>query len=224
MHRSHPNIYIFENAYVNELLWKMVTMNKDLESLLSELKTVHEDLRLIPTEIIVVADWVRLKCRYGCDNYGKHLCCPPFSPTPQETRAILSEYRNAALARFEAKPDSKLTPKHAVKALSNSVVKMQKTVAELEKTAFLAGCYKAFGMNAMPCALCETCVIEEIQKKDQAVFELDGVKCKNKEIMRPSMEACGIDVFKTLQNAGYRPHVLKDCKETVELFGLILLD
>ena len=224
MYRSHPNIYIFENAYVNELLRKMVMMNKDLESLLSELKTVHEDLRLIPTEIIVVADWVRLKCRYGCDNYGKHLCCPPFSPTPQETRAALSEYRNAVLARFEAKPDSKLTPKHAVKALSNSVVKMQKTVAELEKTAFLAGCYKAFGMNAMPCALCETCVIEEIQKKDQAVFELDGVKCKNKEIMRPSMEACGIDVFKTLQNAGYRPHVLKDCKEMVELFGLILLD
>jgi predicted metal-binding protein len=202
----------------------MVMMNRDLESLLSELKNVHEDLRLIPTEIIVVADWVRLKCRYGCDNYGKHLSCPPFSPTPQETRAALSEYRNAVLARFEAKPDSKLPPKHANKALSNSLVKMQKTVAELERTAFLAGYYKAFGMNAMPCALCETCVIEEMQKKDQAVFELDGVKCKNMEIMRPPMEACGIDVFKTLQNAGYKPHVLKDFRETVELFGLILLD
>jgi predicted metal-binding protein len=50
------------------------------------------------------------------------------------------------------------------------------------------------------------------------------VKCRNKEIMRPSMEACGIDVFKTLQNAGYKPKVLGDCKELVELFGLILLD
>ena len=199
-------------------------MNKDLESLLSELKTVHEDLRLIPTEIIVVADWVRLKCRYGCDNYGKHLCCPPFYTHPAGDKSHPSEYRNAVLARFEAKPDGKLPPKHAVKALNNSVVRIQKTVAELERTAFLAGFYKAFGMNAMPCALCETCVIEEIQKKDQAVFELDGVKCKNKEIMRPSMEACGIDVFKTLQNAGYKPRVLKDCKEMVELFGLILLD
>ena len=202
----------------------MVIMDKDLESILSELKAVHEDLRLIPTEIIVVSDWVRLKCRYGCENYGNHLSCPPFAPKPPETRAVLSEYRNAVLARFEAKPDPKLAPKNAIRALSNSTVKMQKTVAELEKTAFLAGCYKAFGMNAMPCALCETCVIEEMQKKDQAVFDLDSVKCKNKEIMRPSMEACGIDVFKTLKNAGYRPHVLKDCKEVVELFGLILLD
>jgi len=79
-------------------------------------------------------------------------------------------------------------------------------------------------MSAMPCNLCETCVIEEMHKKDQAVFDLDNVKCKNKEIMRPSMEACGIDVFKTVQNAGYKPHVLKDEKNTVELFGLILLD
>lgn len=199
-------------------------MDKDMESILSELKAVHEDLRPIPTEIIVVSDWVRLKCRYGCENYGNHLSCPPFTPKPPETRAVLSEYRNAVLARFEAKPDPKLVPKNAIRALSNSTVKMQKTVAELEKTAFLAGCYKAFGMNAMPCALCETCVIEEMQKKDQAVFDLDSVKCKNKEIMRPSMEACGIDVFKTLKNAGYKPRVLKDCKEVVELFGLILLD
>ena len=199
-------------------------MNKDLESLLSELKTVHEDLRLIPSEIIVVSDWVPLKCRYGCENYGKHLGCPPFSPTPQETRATLSDYRNAVLARFETKPGPKLTPKHSMRALSNSMVKMQKTVSELEKTAFLAGCYKAFGMNAMPCALCEECIIEEMHRKDQPLFDLDRVKCKNKELMRPSMEACGIDVFKTLQNAGYKPHVLKDSKEMVELFGLILLD
>jgi predicted metal-binding protein len=79
-------------------------------------------------------------------------------------------------------------------------------------------------MNAMPCVFCETCIIEDMQKKDLPIYDLDSVKCRNKEIMRPSMEACGIDVFKTLQNAGYRPKVLGDCKELVELFGLILLD
>lgn len=199
-------------------------MNKDPGSLLSEMKVVHDDLKLIPTEIIVVSDWVRLKCRYGCDNFGRRLGCPPFTPTPEETRAVLSEYRHAVLARFEAKPDPKSSTKRGGRAVSNSAVKIQKAIADLERAAFLAGCYKAFGMSAMPCNLCETCVIEEIHKKDQAVFDLDSVKCKNKEIMRPSMEACGIDVFKTLQNAGYKPHVLKDGKETVELFGLILLD
>jgi predicted metal-binding protein len=202
----------------------LVTMNKDPEKILLELKAVHEDLKQIPVEIIVVSDWVRLKCRYGCDNYGKHLGCPPFSPTPEETRAVLSEYRNAALARFEVKPDPKIAQKHATKALSNSASKMQKIVADLERAAFLAGCYKAFAMSALPCSLCETCVIEEMHKKDQAIFPLDSIKCKNKEMMRPSMEACGIDVFKTLMNAGYKPQVLKNSRETVELFALILLD
>jgi len=79
----------------------MVKMNKNIDDLLSELKSIHEDLYPISTEIIVVADWVRLKCKYGCENYGKHLCCPPFTPTPDETRAVLSEYRHAVLARFE---------------------------------------------------------------------------------------------------------------------------
>jgi predicted metal-binding protein len=199
-------------------------MNKDQESIISELRAIHEDLRLIPAEIIVVSDWVRLKCRYGCENYGKRLGCPPFSPTPEETRAVLSEYRHAVLARFRVAPDPKIAAKHGNRALSSSAVKMQKTMAELERAAFLAGCYKAFGMSAMPCSLCETCVIEEMHKKDQAVFPLDSIKCKNKEIMRPSMEACGIDVFKTLINAGYKPQVLKNTRENVELFGLMLLD
>jgi predicted metal-binding protein len=199
-------------------------MRKDLEGLLSELKTVHEDLQPISPKIIVVAEWVRLKCKYGCKDYGKHLNCPPYTPKREETRAVLSEYRHAVLARFEAKPDQKLLPKHSSRAISNSVAKMQKTIYELERTAFLAGYCKAFGLNATPCNLCETCIIEEMQKKDQAVFDLDSVKCKHKDIMRPSMEACGIDVFETLQNAGFSPKVLKDYSEKVELFGLVLLD
>ncbi|HPH48003.1 MAG TPA: DUF2284 domain-containing protein [Methanothrix sp.] len=188
------------------------------------MKAVHEDLRLIPAEIIVVSDWVRLKCRYGCDNYGKHLGCPPFTPTPDETRAVISEYRYAALARFRVAADPKMAAKQSRRALSSSAVKVQKTMADLERTAFLAGFYKAFSLSAMPCALCETCVIEEMQKKDQAIFPLDGIKCRNKDIMRPSMEACGIDVFKTLTNAGFKPEVLKSTRENAELYGLILLD
>ena len=199
-------------------------MIRSQEGIISELKAVHEDLRLIPAEIIVVSDWVRMKCRYGCDNYGKHLGCPPFTPKPDETRAVISEYRYAALARFRVEADPKLAAKQSRRALSNSAAKVQKTMAELERTAFLAGCYKAFSMSAMPCALCEACVIEEMQKKDQAIFPLDGIKCRNKDIMRPSMEACGIDVFKTLTNAGCKPEVLKSTRENVELYGLILLD
>jgi hypothetical protein len=59
-------------------------MTEEIDSLLSNLRTVHEDLKPISTGI-VVADWVRLKCRYGCLGYGSHFCCPPFAPSPQET-------------------------------------------------------------------------------------------------------------------------------------------
>lgn len=40
-------------------------MKRDLDTLLQELRNIHEDFRLILTDKIEVADWVRWKCRYG---------------------------------------------------------------------------------------------------------------------------------------------------------------
>ncbi|HPE63812.1 MAG TPA: DUF2284 domain-containing protein, partial [Methanothrix sp.] len=40
------------------------------------MKEVHPDLKLVSSEDVAVASWVRLKCRYGCKAYGKHLGCP----------------------------------------------------------------------------------------------------------------------------------------------------
>jgi len=199
-------------------------MEKNLDAILSELKLVHPDLKLISTDIVVISDWVRFKCRYGCRAYGKHLCCPPFAPTPEETRRVVSEYRYAALARFEAEPNIDLLPEHTHHALWESVTKMHRAVYELERRALLSGYYKAFGMGALPCTLCESCVIEEKLDKNETVFELDVLKCRHREIMRPSMEACGIDVFKTLDNAGYSPKVLNDYSQRLQLFGMVLLD
>lgn len=199
-------------------------MDENLDSVLAELKAVHSDLKPISTEIVVVADWVRFKCRYGCRAYGRHLCCPPFAPTPEETRQVISEYRHAVLARFETRPKLALLPEHTHHALWDSVTKMHRTIYELERRALLSGYYKAFGMGAMPCTLCESCVIEEKLDKDEVVYNLDVLKCRHKDIMRPSMEACGIDVFKTLDNAGFEMKVLKDYAERLELFGMILLD
>ena len=44
---------------------------------------------------IVTANWVRLKCQFGCKNYGTKLTCPPYSPSPEDTRKVLDEYRQA---------------------------------------------------------------------------------------------------------------------------------
>src|SRR5208337_4414682 len=36
---------------------------------------VHE---ITPDEVVVF-QWVRFKCRYGCKGYGKHFGCPPYA-------------------------------------------------------------------------------------------------------------------------------------------------
>ena len=85
--------------------------NKNLDTLLSDLRSIHQDIKPISTDMIVVADWVRFKCRYGCRAYGKHLCCPPYAPTPEEMRWVVAEYKTAILARFETVPGPGTDPK-----------------------------------------------------------------------------------------------------------------
>ena len=50
------------------------------------------DAKIIKTNSVVTAPWVRWKCRYGCGMYGTSLCCPPNSPTFKETRELLDSY------------------------------------------------------------------------------------------------------------------------------------
>jgi len=37
------------------------------------------EAKIIDPKSVVVGDWVRLKCQYGCGGYGKNLTCPPYS-------------------------------------------------------------------------------------------------------------------------------------------------
>jgi predicted metal-binding protein len=199
-------------------------MSKNLDALLSTLREIHPDIKQIPVDMVVVADWVRFRCRYGCRAYGKHLCCPPFAPTPEETRRVLAEYELAIIARFPTKPDPGRTPEHLHHYFWGSITELHRTIFELERAAFLSGYYKAFGMGAMPCTLCESCVIEDKLEKGEAPDALETIRCRHKDVMRPSMEACGIDVFQTLRNAGYDLKVIKSYSERVELFGMVLLE
>jgi len=50
------------------------------------LKLGATEARVIPADDIVVENRVVLKCRVGCDDYGKKLTCPPFTPRVDEFR------------------------------------------------------------------------------------------------------------------------------------------
>jgi predicted metal-binding protein len=151
------------------------------------------EAKIISPKQVFTAEWVRRKCQYGCDGFGEHLTCPPYSPTPQETRRLLDEYETALLIHCPSRGSEVL-----------------QIVCILEREAFISGYYKAFGMSAGPCSLCNKCNVQKT--------------CCHTEQARPSMEACGIDVYKTARTAGYPIEVVRDHTCTENYYGLLLLE
>ena len=161
-----------------------------------QLKQMAMELRAIKAKVISPATvrtacWVRWKCQFGCGGFGTSLVCPPHTPAPSETRQMLNGYKQAIL--FEA-------PRGNAK----------KIAATLERKLFLAGYYKALGLGAGPCNLCETCAFEQ--------------GCRHPEQARPSMEACGIDVFATVRSHGFTIDVVRTRKAPQHYFGLVLVE
>jgi predicted metal-binding protein len=170
----------------------------------------------INLEDVVVANWVRLKCQYGCPSYGKKLSCPPYSPTPEDTRKVLSEYSKAYLIGYKGSTLFNGANKEDIQKLFPKVLKdVRNSLFEIEKHAFLSGYYKSFVYGFCgPCTYCETCVVED------QIFT-----CKYAAESRPSMEASGIDVFKTVENAGLKLEVQKDANhEDLRMYTLLLLE
>jgi predicted metal-binding protein len=162
-----------------------------------------DNAKVIKTESIVTAAWVRWKCHYGCSMYGSSLCCPPTTPDWRETKELIQCYENALLVHYKKGFQGKTNP--------------TEIVTQLEKELFFAGYYKAFALGGGPCKLCGLCA------KGQCVHPGDA---------RPSMESCGIDVFTTVRNNGFSIKVLKKGYEEilaekspkVDRFGLVLIE
>lgn len=153
---------------------------------------------IIETSRIFTAPWVRTKCQYGCAGYGKRLCCPPHSPTPEQTRTILDSYVRAILLHRHWKRGYKM------------VEQFNDLVVGLERAAFLDGFYKAFSMGSGPCTRCEKCNISG--------------QCLHPDKTRPAMEACGIDVYATAREHGLPVSVLPNHNEDRNIFGLVLIE
>ena len=67
------------------------------------------------------------------------MTCPPYSPTPEQTKRMLAHYKYALLIHGDEHTD------------------ISRIVSALEKNIFLDGYYKAFAMGAGPCTLCAKC-------------------------------------------------------------------
>jgi predicted metal-binding protein len=160
--------------------------------------------KLIFPGSVITAPWVRLKCQYGCQfGYNKCYCCPPNSPTSEETRRVLDAYRRAVLFHIEAPR----TPNRGAR-----FKKFFEMLLKMEGDLFKEGYYKAFVYLAGPCSLCKEC------------NRIKEIPCNFPEKARPSMEGAGIDVFETARSHGFFLQPLREKRETQNIYCLMLVD
>lgn len=167
------------------------------------------DARFVHPASVITAEWVRWKCRFGCPVYGMGWCCPPETPTPEETRRMLDSYRRAILFRLEV-PQEPESEKR--KSLGNIFRGKFRMLTDLEGELFKEGYYKAFLFISGPCRLCKEC------------GKMKREPCQMQGLARPSMESCGIDVYQTARNSGFPIIPLHDKSETQNNYCLMMVD
>ena len=188
------------------------------------------ETRVIAVEDIVVENRVVLKCRFGCDDYGNKLTCPPFTPKVDEFRRMLKDYKHALIVKFKS-------PAEADTDVSRSLLRSQYdstmskelrekaskfwsdwksdkkrillAVLELEKAAFNEGYTFAVGFTSGSCGLCEKCNVQA------------GI-CLHPTMARCPEHAVGINMKKTAEKAGMP--ITFPIKEKPEPTALILID
>ena len=157
----------------------------------------------IAARSVVTAEWVRMKCLYGGCHSGQCLTCPPHSPTPSQTRALLDEYGRILLLRFDvagARGGEHLAASRRAAAVA----------VRLERELFLAGHHKAFAIaGGRPCDLDDACGTPEA--------------CDRRDALRPGPAGCGIDVFTTCANAGWPLKVVQGMDEPYHRLALVLV-
>jgi len=164
-------------------------------------KTGARAVKFIEPKKVVVSNWVRMKCQFGCDAYNTRYTCPPYSPTPAYTKQMLKEYKGALFFTYQYSPITERKKRQSIRQI----------LAKLEREMFLDGYYKAFALSAGPCNLCpDKCNLKK--------------PCPQPEIARPSMEACGIDVYATAHNAGVKLAVVKTYDDIPTYCCLLLIE
>lgn len=177
----------------------------DIE-LLEALFSKHNctDYKWINPKDIVVGQWVRMKCMFGCVDYGKNASCPPNVPSVSECRKFFNEYESAVIFHF-----AKAVDKPEDRFLWTREVNL--SLVALERGVFLSGYQKAFILLIDSCSLCDECV--EVRSE-----------CKNPQLARPMAEAMAIDVYSTVREYGYPIQVLTDYSQTMNRYAFLLIE
>ncbi|HSB06079.1 MAG TPA: DUF2284 domain-containing protein [Thermodesulfobacteriota bacterium] len=178
------------------------TSNRTLEEMFK--KHGYGDYQWINPKNIIVAQWARMKCTFGCKNYGKCGTCPPNVPSVPESEAFFKGYKTGVVFRFTKRVDK---PEDRFAWTRTVNLKL----LDLEREVFLAGYYKTFLLFMDSCNLCEAC---------PGVRE----KCNNPKLARPTPESMAVDVFATVRKIGYPIDVLYDYSQEMNRYAFLMIE
>lgn len=190
------------NAYlVPRKPCQIMDTRQNLDHLIQE-NGFNEYVWIHPREIRV-AQWVRIKCLYGCDDYGR-ACCPPNVPEISSCREFFGEYTRAVVLGFHFEAEKGNYPKQLSRQIDQRLV-------ELERQVFLAGYYKAFVFTQSCCSLCTECAASRAD-------------CHFPEKSRPSAEAFGVDVYATVREQGLPINVVSTPKQHIDRYAFLMVE
>jgi predicted metal-binding protein len=148
-------------------------MEKSFEGLVEKaIESGASEAKLLDTGKIVFDPRSYLKCRFGCNRWGKYWTCPPnLDISPESFMEAFERYTTAIIIKTT-------DPK-----------KGQAITLDIEKEAMLnLGCTFAFAM--VLCVECDECACPD--------------PCLHPHLARPSMDAYGIDIGKTVAPLGFK--------------------
>jgi predicted metal-binding protein len=162
------------------------------------------DFKWFDPKDIVISHWVRMKCRFGCEDFGHRVACPPNLPSIPECEKFFSEFDKAVLFHFERELEDPEDRHEWTREIDERLF-------AIEREIFLSGYHKAFVIYVDPCDYCGDCVPD---KRD----------CKHPRKARPSLEGLGVDVFATVRKCGYEIEVLSDYYQRMNRYGMLLIE
>lgn len=162
-----------------------------------------QEYKWINPKEIVVAHWVRIKCTFGCADYGLGTC-PPNTPPVSECELFFREYSAGVIISLKKNADKDAYPSDWSKEVTRKLL-------DAERSLFLMGFQKAFLLNQTCCSLCQECSGTRID-------------CKDKKNSRPSPESFAVDVYRTVRNAGMEIHVITENPSEINRIAILLIE
>lgn len=156
------------------------------------------NIKIIGTDTIAVAPWVRFKCFGRCPQKN-----PPPVATIEEVKTAVHAYSRAILIHVPLSSSSES---------GDEMMAAAAKLMKLEEELVNDGYDKTFAMLSGTCALCKE------------YRETDAVPEGFPPYIRPLMEPCGIDIIQTAEDNGFAVRLRKRKSVIRNLYCLLLVD